>query len=172
MSAQIMHVPIFLLYRQNQRITSCMLLCGTVSSWGCAASLLHSSETGTVPVTACVSCGLCLSAWLGKLGSMPGWHNHMASNQGISSFTAIDYFCWAAQTSKCYLSASAASQMSGTNWDDYPSVLICRTDTSVTKTDTHASIEKMEKKWPKNCTRSPRESTVESSFTLILVIQI
>lgn len=103
MSPQINYVTVLLLYRQKQRITSCMFLWGTVSSWGCATSPLHGSETGAVPATACVSCGLCLSAWLGKSGRVPGWHDHMASDQGLSSITAIHYFCWAAQTSLQYV---------------------------------------------------------------------
>lgn len=102
-SPQIRYVPILLLYRQKEGFTSWVLLSGTVSSWGCAASPLRCSETGTVPTTACVSCGLCLSARLGKSGRVPGWHGHMAPDQGLSSITAIRYFCWAAQTSLQYV---------------------------------------------------------------------
>ena len=45
-----------------------------------------------------VSAVVCLSAWLGMSGRVPGWHDHMASDQGVGSITAIHYFCWAAQT--------------------------------------------------------------------------
>lgn len=37
-SSQFKHMPIFLLDRQKQRITSCVFLCRTVLSWDCTAT--------------------------------------------------------------------------------------------------------------------------------------
>jgi len=125
---QIRYIPIFVFYRQKQRITSCMLLCRTVSSWGCAASLLHSLETGTAPTTACVSCGLSLSMtrYVRQGARMTRPYGLWSRSRFHYSYTLF-LLSSTDIASICYLSASAASQRLQTNWDDYPSVLICRT---------------------------------------------
>lgn len=102
LSSQFKHMPIFLFDRQKQRITSCIFLCRMVLSWDCTAAPPSTVQSGTVPATDCISCGLCLSAWLNKSGTAPGWHDHMASDQGVCSITDIRYFSWAAQTSFQY----------------------------------------------------------------------
>lgn len=122
------------------------------SLWCCAAFPLHISEAGTAATPACVICGLSLPAQLCQSGRLPGWHGHMASDQGASSITAMHYLLSSTDIPLIwYLSASAASQMLGTNQNDYPSGLICRTPEWL---KLRHGIAWIEKQWPKNYMRS------------------